>query len=121
MLGSSDSSDKLWRQINQHKEIPRTLGRVLIATETSVIPNSSVIPTCLVCFLQRTPRSLLKNISAYRRKKHRIPSQFTRSPRTFAMEYHGVPSLDQGPLILHTPHQAVLALPVDRGGAQRSE
>ena len=28
------------------------LGRVLIATETSVIPNSSVIPTCLVCFLR---------------------------------------------------------------------
>ena len=27
-------------------------GRVLIATETGVIPNSSVIPTCLVCFLR---------------------------------------------------------------------
>ena len=47
-------------------------GRVLIATETSVIPNSSVIPTCLVCFLRLSKLEVFFAGVTRRRKKHSL-------------------------------------------------
>ena len=43
------------------------LGRVLIAaTKTSVIPNSSVIPTCLACFLRLSRLEVFFCVDSFR-------------------------------------------------------